>query len=66
MEVPMSPVDLTAVLKDAPSGEWIALSKSQEIIGTGKTPEEAAAEAKAKGEPMPFVIKVPPASALIL
>jgi hypothetical protein len=59
-------VDLTSVLKDVPVGEWIALSTNQQVVGTGKTPEEAAAAAKANGEPMPFVPKVPPATAWIL
>jgi hypothetical protein len=63
----MNPTDLTTVLKDVPQGEWVALSKNQtEIVASGKTLEAALAAAREKGEPMPFVMKVPPASALIL
>lgn len=63
----MAPIDLTAVLKDAPVGDWIALSNGQErIVATGKTLEEALNAAKAKGESHPVVMKVPPVSALIL
>ena len=66
MEVCMEPIDLTTVLSQAPQGEWIALSHNQEVVGTGKTLEEAVAAAQANGELRPFVIKVPPRSALIL
>ena len=63
----MAPIDLTAVLKDAPVGEWIALSHGQErIIATGKTLEEAVNAAREKGENHPVLMKVPPVSALIL
>lgn len=66
--VSLSPViDLTDVLKDAPVGEWIALSKDRsEILGTGKTLEDALKAAKLRGEDEPIVLKVPPVSALIL
>ncbi|MFZ0311973.1 MAG: DUF5678 domain-containing protein [Candidatus Korobacteraceae bacterium] len=63
----MAPIDLTTVLKDAPVGDWIALSNGQErIVATGKTLEEALNAAKAQGENHPVVMKVPPVSALIL
>jgi len=63
----IAPIDLTAVLKDAPAGEWIALSRDeQRIVGTGKTLDEALSEAKKQGEGEPIVLKVPPVSALIL
>lgn len=62
----MNAVDLTQVLEDAPPGAWIALSSDQKIVGTGSTPEEALAAAKANGKSMPFLMKVPPKSALIL
>ena len=63
----MAPLDLTAVLKDAPVGDWIALSSGQEhIVATGKTLEEALNAARENGEDHPVVMKVPPVSALIL
>jgi len=59
--------DMTVVLRGAPPDAWIALSKDQDrIVGTGKTPTEAIADAKAHGEDNTFVMKVPPESALIL
>jgi hypothetical protein len=63
----MSPIDLTKVLKDAPAGEWIALSRmDNRIVGSGKTVEEAIQKAKQSGHDEPVVMKVPPVSALIL
>lgn len=60
-------IDLREVLKDAPIGEWIALSSDRtKIVGTGKTLEEALDAAKKAGEADPIVLKVPPVSALIL
>lgn len=63
----MSPLDLTGVLKDAPIGEWIALSSGQDrIVATGKTLSEAIEQAHEKGEKHPIVMKVPPIGSLIL
>jgi hypothetical protein len=60
-------MDLREVLKDAPIGEWIALSRDRtKIMGTGKTLEEALNAARQAGESGPIVFKVPPVSALIL
>jgi len=60
-------LDLAEVLKDAPIGEWIALSKDRsKIVATGKTLEETLEAAKAAGETEPIVMKVPPVGALIL
>lgn len=60
-------LDLTEVLKDAPIGEWIALSRDRsKIVATGKTLGEALEAAKVAGETEPIVMKVPPVSALIL
>lgn len=62
----MAPIDLTTVLKDAPVGDWIALSKGQDrIVATGKTLEEAVSAAKQNGEDHPVMMKMPPVSALI-
>jgi hypothetical protein len=58
---------MTVVLRGGPAEGWIALSEAQDkIVGTGKTPTEAIADAKAHGEDNPFLMKVPPESALIL
>lgn len=60
-------LDLAEVLKDAPIGEWIALSKDRsKIVATGKTLGETLEAAKAAGETEPIVMKVPPVGALIL
>jgi hypothetical protein len=66
-ETPMAPIDLREVLKDAPVGEWIALSRDERrIVGTGLTVDEAIRVAHEHGEESPIVMKVPPVSALIL
>jgi hypothetical protein len=63
----IAPIDLTKVLKDAPAGDWIALSRDEHrIVGTGKTVDEAIRIAHQSGEDSPIVMKVPPVSALIL
>jgi hypothetical protein len=63
----MSPLDLTTILKDAPTGHWIALSHGQErIVATAKTLDDAVKAAKEKGEDNPVVFKLPPVSALVL
>lgn len=63
----MSPIDLTEVLKDAPVGDWIALSHDQQrIVASGKTLDAVVEAAKAKGEMEPIVLKVPPVGALVL
>jgi hypothetical protein len=67
MSTPRPALDLTGVLKDAPIGEWLALSRDRtKIVGTGKTLEEALKIAHHAGETDPIVMKVPPVSALIL
>jgi hypothetical protein len=63
----MTPVDLTAVLKDAPVGKWIALSRAQDrIVAAAKTLAEAVRAAHEQGEEHPVVMKVPAAGSLIL
>jgi uncharacterized protein DUF5678 len=63
----MIPLDLTEVLKNAPPGEWIALSEDQtRIVGVGETPGEAIEDARRNGEDNPFLTKVTPATGLIL
>jgi Family of unknown function (DUF5678) len=59
--------DLAEVLKDAPVGEWIALSDDlKKIVGTGKELQDALDAARQHGEEHPVVLKVPPADALIV
>lgn len=42
------------------AGTWVAISRDQEtIVGTGRTINEALAEAKENGEENPFIIRVP-------
>jgi hypothetical protein len=63
----MKPTDLTEALKDAPAGEWIALSKADNhIVGTGKTVEEALQKARQSGDGDPVLMKIPPVGALIV
>lgn len=63
----MAPLDLTEVLKNAPPGDWIALSNDEKrIVATGRTLDETVKAAKESGEAHPIVLKVPPVSALIV
>jgi len=63
----VTPIDLTEVLKNAPAGEWIALSHDEgRIVATGKTLDDVLKAATEAGEEQPIVLKVPPVSALIL
>jgi hypothetical protein len=53
----MVPIDFTTVLKNAPAGEWIALSSDQErIVATAKNLDEAIASAKDRGEDHPVMM----------
>ena len=63
----MSPIDLTTVLRDAPVGDWIALSHDQQrIVATAKTLNAAVETAKSLGEEEPILFKIPPVSAVVL
>jgi hypothetical protein len=56
----MKPRDLSLVLKDAPAGEWIALSFDQtRIMGHGETVDDAVNAAKLAGEHRPVLLKMP-------
>ena len=56
----MKPRDLSPVLKDAPAGEWIALSSDESrIVGHGTTIDAAVQSAKTAGEEKPILIKMP-------
>lgn len=63
----MTPIDLTAVLKDAPVGEWLALSfKLDRIVAHAPNLTDAKKAAHKLGEAMPIMMKAPPPHALIL
>jgi len=56
----MKPRDLSLVLKDAPPGEWVALSLDKtRIVGHGKTIDEAVKDAKESGEERHILIRIP-------
>jgi hypothetical protein len=60
-------LDLTQILRDAPPGDWVALSQDHcRIVSTAETMEEAVRLAQDAGEANPIVFKVPPVSALIV
>ncbi len=59
--------DFTTVLKDAPVGEWIALSNAEDrIVATAISLEDAIVLAKERGEESPVMMKVPPHGLLVL
>jgi hypothetical protein len=63
----MQPIDLTQVLKDAPQGEWLALSfKRDRIVAHSPNLSEAHEAALKLGEPMPIMMKAPPLHMLML
>jgi hypothetical protein len=56
----MKPRDLSLVLKNAPAGEWIALSFDQNrIMGHGETVDDAVMAARLAGEDKPVLLKMP-------
>ncbi|HEV2988619.1 MAG TPA: hypothetical protein VG759_09260 [Candidatus Angelobacter sp.] len=58
--IPMKPRDLTEVLKDAPTGEWIALSRDKtRIVGHGISIEDAMKSAQESGEEKYTLFKMP-------
>jgi hypothetical protein len=60
-ETIVRPRDLSVVLKDAPPGAWVALSKDKsQVVGTGVTMRAAAYQAQLKGENEPLLIRTPP------
>jgi hypothetical protein len=59
-ELSTRPIDLTAVLKDAPPGAWVALSRDKtSIVGTGDSIRAATYQAQLKGETQPVLIRMP-------
>ncbi len=52
--------DLSAVLKNAPAGEWVALSRDKKkILGHSRTAHKAIEAAKKAGENEPFLVRMP-------
>ena len=63
----MAPTDLTAILKDAPIGDWIALSYTRDrIVATAHTLAAALKAASDAGEARPIMMKLPPSGLLVL
>jgi hypothetical protein len=63
----MTPIDLTTVLRNAPIGEWLALSFALDRIVAHAPTLTAAKEAAQKlGEKQPIMMKVPPLHAQII
>jgi len=56
----MKPKDLSPVLKDAPPGEWISLSRAEtHIVGHGKSVEDAIKSEHAAGAKNYVLLKMP-------
>ena len=63
----MTTTDFTTILKDAPVGQWIALSSAEDrIVATAVSLSDAMELARQRGEEQPVMMKVPPHGALIL
>ena len=63
----MQPFDLTTVLKDAPIGEWLALSYARDrIVAHAPTLRAAMQAAKKLGESQPIMMKLPPFGMMVL
>lgn len=59
----MEPLDLSLVLKDAPPGAWVALSRDKKrIVGTGDSIKAATSQAHLAGENDPVFFWMPEAS----
>ena len=55
-----TPRDLSGLLRDAPPGAWVALSRDEtRILGTGDSMRAAALQAQLKGEHNPVLIRMP-------
>ena len=54
------PRDLSSILKDAPPGAWIALSRDKtRVVGSGNSIKAASLQAQLKGENDPVLIRTP-------
>ncbi len=52
--------DLSHLLKDIPSGAWVAISESKHVVmAYGPDAQEVLREAKERGEERPLILRVP-------
>jgi len=52
--------DLSVILKDAPSGAWVALSSDEKrVVGTGASMQAASYQAQLHGEHHPVLVRTP-------
>ncbi|HEY6466911.1 MAG TPA: hypothetical protein VIY69_13010 [Candidatus Acidoferrales bacterium] len=59
--------DISKLLADVPKGDWVVLSNDQErMLGHGPDLEPLMQTAKASGEDLPFVTRVPDIESPIL
>jgi hypothetical protein len=61
-------VDIAGLLKNIPSGAWVAISEKQnKVLAYGADPQAVLNEAHEKGEEHPLILRVPDqASAMFL
>jgi fermentation-respiration switch protein FrsA (DUF1100 family) len=58
--VKLAPRDLSAILKDAPLGAWVALSHDKtRIVATGDSIRATTVLARSRGEEDPILVKMP-------
>lgn len=63
----MEAIDMTKVLKDAPIGDWLALSPAMDrILASAPKLQDALNAAKKLGEENPVMMKAPSLSLLIV
>jgi hypothetical protein len=56
----VAPRDLSAILKDAPLGAWVALSHDKtQIVATGDSMRATTLLAQSRGEDDPVLVKMP-------
>lgn len=56
----LAPRDLSAILRDAPPGAWVALSHDKtQIVATGDSMRATAVLARSRGEDDPVLFKMP-------
>jgi hypothetical protein len=52
--------DLAELLKDIPPGAWVAISEAQhKVLAFGVDAQAVLSEAHDRGEPHPFIVRVP-------
>jgi hypothetical protein len=56
----IAPRDLSAILKDAPAGAWVALSRDKtQVVATGDSIRSTTLLAQSRGETAPVLVKMP-------